>query len=66
MSKGQAKKQDEATPTTLTASLEKVSSSGSWFKLSKETKSEFKKAKIDEVESQKAGFVLGGSLKQVI
>ena len=41
-------------------------SSGSWFKLSKETKAEFKRAKSEELKSRRAGFVLGGSLEQVL
>ena len=67
MSKGQGKrKEDQASPTTLTEALTKVTSTSNWFQLSEETKAEFKKAKSDEVQSKKAGFVLGGSLKQII
>lgn len=67
MSKGQGKpKTVEASPATLTEALTKVSSTSNWFQLSKETKAEFEKAKSAEIASKKAGFVLGGSLKQVL
>jgi hypothetical protein len=67
MSKGQGKhKKEEATPPTLSDALTKVSSTSNWFQLSKETKAEFEKAKSAEIESKKAGFVLGGSVKQII
>ena len=67
MSKGQGKRNKEvASPATLTEALTQVSSTSNWFQLSDETKVELEKAKSAEIESKKAGFRLGGSLKQVL
>lgn len=54
------------TSTILVEALKKLPSSEKWFKLTAEEKAEFRKARLAEEQSKKAGFILGGSLKQII
>ncbi|MHC4183663.1 MAG: hypothetical protein ACYSR0_09965 [Planctomycetota bacterium] len=62
----EASKQKTATKVSMADALTNASKDNNWLKLTKEVKTEFKKAKSAEVRSFKDGFVLGGSIKQVI
>lgn len=59
------KKRGSAKP-SLVEALSKLPHSEIWFKLTAQEKAEFEKARFAEEQSKKAGFVLGGSLKQVL
>lgn len=54
------------TKTTLVEALSKLPHSEQWFKLNQQEKEAFEKARSGEEQAKKAGFILGGSLKQVL
>lgn len=66
MKKSKTTKKVVAAKPTLVDALSKLPSSTKWVKLSASEKAEFEKARFAEKQSKKAGFVLGGSLKQVL
>lgn len=55
-----------STGSLIVEALAKMSPNEKWFKLSTQEKAEFEKASFAEKQSKKAGFVLGGPLRQVI
>jgi len=51
---------------TLVEALSKLPRSEEWFRLTAQERAEFEKARFAEEQSKKAGFVLGGSLKEIL
>jgi hypothetical protein len=66
MKKGKSAKTNVSAEHNIVEALSRISTSTKWFKLTAQEKSEFEKARFAEEQSKKAGFVLGGPLKQVL
>ncbi len=52
--------------TNFSEALSKLPPSAKWFKFTPQEKIEFERAKDAEKRSKKVGFILGGTLKQIL
>ena len=51
--------------TSLVVALSRLPSSDEWFKMSSQEKERFERARREEEQVKKEGFVIGGSVKQI-
>ena len=51
---------------SLVKALSSLPRSSEWFKMSSQQKAEFERARREEDQAKKGGFVLGGTVKQIL